>query len=65
MPAVLSKYRRANPLYNIDETWARSLKGLRLKAQGKAFRNFDKRRHKEWFGGIVFGYNNETKLWKC
>ena len=65
MPGVLSKSQKANPLYNIDETWARSLKGLRVKAQGKAFINFDKRRNREWFGGVLFGYDNDRKMWKC
>ena len=62
MPAVLSKPQRANPPYNVDKTWARSLKGLGVRVEGKWFRNFPIRRWKEWFGGIITGYNNDTKL---
>ena len=64
MPAVLRKSWKANPLYNVDKTWSRSLRGLCLSVQSKWFENFSKRRHKEWFGGTVIGYNNDTKLWK-
>ena len=64
MPAVLSKSWRANPLYNINKTWARLLKGLRLSVEGRWFKNFPRRRWKEWFVGAVIGYNIDTKLWK-
>ena len=59
-----SRSRRANPLYNIDESWARSLKGLRLSCEGRFFNNIHRSDRNKWFGGIVVGYNNDTKLWK-
>ena len=62
---VLSKYQRASRLYNIDEHWARTLKGLRVRVQGKWFNRCARHRLKEWFGGIITGFDNDVKMWKC
>ena len=62
--AGVSRSRRAYPKYNIDESWARSLKGLRLSCEGKFFNNIRRSDRNKWFGGTVTGYNLSRKLWK-
>ena len=60
---VLSKSLLASKWNLIDEEWAATLVGLRMKVRGSFWNNCSTQEKKTFYGGIIKEYNHDKRRW--